>query len=71
MTALAEAQVRTEDELERFTRREAESRARIDAQLAQLVETVNGVSQQVEKLTQAQQKTEQHLQAYLTARPKN
>ena len=71
LEALSKAQAKTEAQM-------AQSQARIDAQLAQLIETVNNVSREVDKvnrtvenLAQVQQKTEQHLQACLTTRQKN
>ena len=75
MTALAEAQVKTEDALEDFTRETKTAQARTDAQLAQLSETMNTLATHldtlaahVDTLAQAQTKTEIQFQAYLNTR---
>ena len=82
MTALAEAQVKTEDQiasLEVFAREtreaQAEAQARTDAKLAQLAETMNALAEAHIKLAEshikladAQAKTEQQFQAYLSTR---
>ncbi|HXB71821.1 MAG TPA: hypothetical protein VNY05_26525 [Candidatus Acidoferrales bacterium] len=82
MTALAEAQVKTEDALEDFTRETKMAQARTDAQLALLGETMNALAvhvgtlashvdtlaTHVDTLAQAQTKTEIQFQAYLNSR---
>ena len=72
MTALAEAQVKTEDAIVRL---EA-AQAKTDAKVGQLADTMNALAAHVDTLTtrvaelaQAQLKTELQFQAYLTTRP--
>jgi len=72
MTALAEAQVKTEDAIVRL---EA-AQAKTDAKVGQLADTMNALAAHVDTLTtrvaelaQAQIKTELQFQAYLTTRP--
>lgn len=72
MTALAEAQVKTEDALEDFTRETKMAQARTDAQLGETMNTlsvhVDTLASHVDALAQAPTKTEIQFQAYLNTR---
>jgi peptidoglycan hydrolase CwlO-like protein len=62
MTALAEAQVKTEDQIARLEAAQAGT----DAKVGQLADTMNALAGHVATLAQAQLKTELQFQAYLT-----